>query len=190
MFTLSRPGEDAIRGFLERQKGETFSYAGAGATGGSAPDGYTADSYRVRLGNGAGCYARAKAAIRQWRMFEMPWAHLCRLDEPLEPGTNVAGLFRHFGFWSLNACRIVYVIEEREPLERFGFAYGTLRSHAERGEERFQVELLPGDQSVWYDVRAFSRPRSLIYSAYPLARMLQKRFARDSSLAMIRAAAD
>lgn len=136
----------------------------------------------------ADCFERAKRAIRQWKMFEMPWVSLYRPDAIIEPGTNVASLIHHFGFWSLNACRIVYVIQEHGLVEKFGFAYGTLRSHAERGEERFLVEFVPQDHSVWYDVYAFSRPRPLIGAAYPLARMLQKRFARDSQRAMLRAA--
>ena len=39
----------------------------------------------------------------------------------------VGVLGRHFGLWSLNACRIVYVIEEEGSLlKRYGFAFGTL----------------------------------------------------------------
>jgi len=29
---------------------------------------------------------------------------------------------------------------EEEPIQRYGFAYGTLPDHAETGEERFLVE--------------------------------------------------
>jgi len=79
-----------------------------------------------------------------------------------------------------------YVIEEKGETERYGFAYGTLRDHAERGEERFSVELRRGDETVWYEVLAFSRPSPLISPTYPLARMLQRRFAQDSRRAMKR----
>ena len=41
---------------------------------------------------------------------------------------------RTFGFWSLSAARIVYVIEDAAPVKRFGFAYGTLPNHVECGE--------------------------------------------------------
>jgi uncharacterized protein (UPF0548 family) len=51
----------------------------------------------------------------------------------------VGVLGRHFGVWSLNACRIAYVIEEVPSLRRYGFAFGTLPGHVERGEERFTV---------------------------------------------------
>jgi uncharacterized protein (UPF0548 family) len=119
-------------------------------------------------------------------MFEMPWVQLCWPDTPIEPGATVAVLVSHLGFWSLNFCRIIYVIEESAPIEKYGFAYGTLPDHAERGEERFTVEFDSRDQSVWYDIYAFSRPSPLARLAYPFARHLQKRFARDSKAAMLK----
>jgi uncharacterized protein (UPF0548 family) len=64
---------------------------------------------------------------------------------------NESRLARHYGFWSLNACRVVYVVDDRGAQPRYGFAYGTLMEHAETGEERFTVELRPKDETVWYD---------------------------------------
>src|SRR4029077_5282370 len=62
---------------------------------------------------------------------------------PIHP-SKVAGPLRFllppFGFCFFNACRIVYVMEEHEPFERYGFAYGTLPQHGAIGEERFTVE--------------------------------------------------
>src|SRR5262249_58341872 len=103
-------------------------------------------------------------------------------------GQVVAVIARLFGLWWLNACRIVYVVNEEERVKRFGFAYGTLPQHAESGEERFTVEWHEADDAVWYDIVAFSRPQQLLTRlAYPLVRRLQKRFARDSAAAMQRA---
>ena len=68
----------------------------------------------------------------------MPWLELCWPDAPIRTGTTVAVAVLHFGFWSLNACRIAYV--EDANAERYGFAYGTLTEHEEIGEERFTVE--------------------------------------------------
>jgi uncharacterized protein (UPF0548 family) len=46
------------------------------------------------------------------------------------------------------------------------------------------------DDAVWYDILAFSRPQQFLARlGYPLARRLQKRFARDSAAAMRRAVA-
>jgi uncharacterized protein (UPF0548 family) len=98
---------------------------------------------------------------------------------------------RHFGFFSLNACRIVYVVDEKGSnggICRFGFAYGTLPEHAESGEERFTVEWNHASEEVWYDIFAFSRPRhALPRIGYPLARSLQRKFAAGSKQAMRKA---
>lgn len=121
-------------------------------------------------------------------MFNMPWLRLDRTSAPIQVGTDVAVSVHHFGFYSLNACRIVYVVDEEDPVKRFGFAYGTLAEHAESGEERFAVEWDRGEDTVWYDILAFSRPRNLLARlGYPLSRLLQKRFAEDSKAAMLEA---
>jgi uncharacterized protein (UPF0548 family) len=184
MFLVSQPRRDAIDQFIAAQRIQNFSYPEVGRSREAAPTGYNLDHNRIKLGEGTESFQRAKQATRQWKMFDFPWLQLCWPDSPTEVGTTVAVLVSHFGFWSLNACRIVYVIDEPE---RFGFAYGTLRGHAEIGEERFSVELVPRDGSVWYDVYAFSRPGALARLAYPLSRSLQRRFAADSKAAMLRA---
>jgi len=72
--------------------------------------------------------------------------------------------------------------EEPGDMKRFGFAYGTLPDHAETGEERFTIEWHPNDDSVWYDILAFSRPNKLAAKlGYPITRVFQRRFARDSN---------
>src|ERR1700731_4891378 len=112
-----------------------------------------------------------------------PLARIASASAPIEVGTTVALVVRHWEFWSVNSCRIAYVIAEHRQQEAFGFAYGTLADHTEMGEERFSGEYNSRDQSVWYDLYAFSRPRPLVRTAYPLARMLQRRFIRDSKAA-------
>ena len=61
-------------------------------------------------------FAWAVEALRRWRMYETGWTKLCWPDAPITEGTVVGVLGRHFGLWSLNACRIVYVIEEEAIL--------------------------------------------------------------------------
>ncbi len=121
-------------------------------------------------------------------MFKMPWVSLGWPSVPIQVGTDVAVSIHHFGFYSLNACRIVYVVDEEDPVKRFGFAYGTMAEHAESGEERFTVEWDRDEDTVWYDILAFSRPRQMLARlGYPLSRLLQKRFAEDSKAAMLEA---
>jgi uncharacterized protein (UPF0548 family) len=187
MFSLSKPQRHSIVAFIAAQRNQKFSYAEVGGSRRCAPRGYTVDHNRVNLGEGIETFESAKVAIRQWKMFDIPWLDLCWPDTPIEPGATVAVLVSHLGFWSMNACRIVYVIDERGPSERYGFAYGTLPDHRERGEERFTVEFHPDDQTVWYDLYAFSRPSMLARLAYPFSRAVQKRFARASKAAMQKA---
>jgi uncharacterized protein (UPF0548 family) len=187
MLSLFKPRPDAIRAFLAAQQDRRFSYEHVGASRTTAPNGYVVDHNRVQLGLGWPTFERARDAVRQWRMFDMSWLELCRPDLPIETGATVAMAVQHLGFWSLNACRIVYTIDESAPIEKFGFAYGTLPDHAAKGEERFTVEFHVDDQRVWYDVYAFSRQRPFARLAYPYTRALQKRFAADSKRAMQKA---
>jgi uncharacterized protein (UPF0548 family) len=154
--------------------------------GGPTPDGYDRDRNRQLLGTGEPAFTAARAAIRAWRMFPPPLATIEPAGIPIAPGEVAGVVVRAFGVWFLNAARIVYVIDEPR---RFGFAYGTLPGHAERGEERFLVEWL-ADDTVWYDLDAVSRPRYWAARvAYPLARRLQRRFARLSKASMAAAVA-
>jgi uncharacterized protein (UPF0548 family) len=191
VFSLTAPTEDEVRRFITQQKDSGFSYPDVGASATAVPAGYNVDHNRVQLGNGEDVWQRALRAIRTWRMFSMPWVNLHWQTAPIVVGTDVAVSVHHFGFYSLNACRIVYVVDEEVPIGRFGFAYGTLREHGESGEERFTVEWNREEDSVWYDILAFSRPRqTLARLGYPLSRLLQKKFAKGSKLAMLQPSRD
>jgi uncharacterized protein (UPF0548 family) len=115
-------------------------------------------------------------------MFGFSWLHIFPFEPQIREGEQVAVVVAHLGFWSVNVDRIVYVIDEAD---QFGFAYGTAREHAETGEERFRVLRDPRDDSVWYEIAAYSKPRhALARLGRPFTRALQKRFARDSLAAM------
>ncbi len=192
MFSLRKPSEADVQRFISLQKDLPFSYENVGASrDGTAPPGYVVDRYRVRLGKGPEAYARAVEALRGWQQFDLGWVRLLPPHAPIEVGTTVGVLARHYGFWSLNTARVAYLIEETgQEVERFGFGYGTLPGHAERGEERFGVEWNREDGSVHYYVFAFSRPKHpLAWPGYPFARLLQKRFRRDSMHAIVEAVA-
>lgn len=189
MFSLTAPSEDEIRRFISKQSDSGFSYPEVGASATAVPTGYNVDHNRIQLGSGEVTWQRAAEAIRKWRMFSMAWVNLHWASAPIQVGTDVAVSVHHFGFYSLNACRIVYIVDFDDPMKRFGFAYGTLVEHAESGEERFTVEWNRADDTVWYDILAFSRPRNMLAKlGYPLSRLLQKRFAEGSKAAMVKAA--
>jgi uncharacterized protein (UPF0548 family) len=188
MFCLCRPAESQIRAILADQRARDFSYPDVGATRGELPAGYAVLRGRVDLGQGSAAFASAMDSLLRWKMFDVPGVRLCWPDMPIQAATAVAVLVRHVGFWSINCCRIVYVIDADGPIRRFGFAYGTLPEHAEQGEERFKVEWNRGSNVVSYDILSFSRPgNTAVKFAHPVARWLQKRFLRNSLAAMVAA---
>lgn len=187
MFLVREPSEEDAARFVASQRDLPFTYAEVGATNASPPTGYNIDHNRIQLGSGEAIYRKAVSALKNWRHFDLGWVTIAPCGVPVEVGATVAVKARAFGTWSLSATRIVFTIEEER---RFGFAYGTLPDHVEKGEEQFLVEWLP-DDTVWYDILAFSRPRHpLVRLSAPLARRLQKQFARDSLNRMKLLAAD
>ena len=175
------PNNQNLLAFLRQQKAQPFSYSETGRTKSDFPKGYNHDHNEVRLGEGREVFLKAKEAIRSWSMFPAPWTQIYPADVPPQSGQEVVVLFRLFGLWWLNSCRIVYMINEAT---HFGFAYGTLPAHIEKGEEQFSVEI-KADGSVWYRIKAFSWPRHwLARLAYPVGRYFQRKFVRDSFDAM------
>jgi uncharacterized protein (UPF0548 family) len=156
-----------------------------------APNGFKADHQRTFVGVGEAAYEASKEAIRRWAMFPGEMTTLYWPDQRIQVGADVAVLFRAGPLWSLNPCRIVYVIDDASPnacVHRFGFAYGTLAGHLECGEERFSVSWNRDDDSVHYELFAVSRPNHLLTRiGYPYARFVQARFRRLSARSMIRA---
>lgn len=189
MLRLRKPSPDDVRAFLAEQSALAFTYPEVGATATAPPAGYVVDHTRARIGTGEAAFLDAKAALARWEQFALGWVEAVPADVPLAAGACVGVLARAVGVWWLNACRIVYTVDDEVgAVQRFGFAYGTLPGHAAIGEERFLIEFDRADGSVSYDILAFSRPRHpLARLGYPLARRTQKRFGRDSVATMTRA---
>ena len=117
------------------------------------------------------------------------WVEAWSPDTPIQSGEVVAVMGRAIGMWWLNACRIVYAVDESGPISKFGFAYGTVPGHVESGEERFLIEWDQKTDSVSYDILAFSKPNHFLTRlGYPVVRRMQQRFGRDSAAAMLLAA--
>jgi uncharacterized protein (UPF0548 family) len=161
MFLARRPSPRAIQAFIEASRQLPLSYEPIGLAE-QTPEGFTTDQQRTVVGRGEAAFGRARVALAAWRHFDLGWVELFPPGTPVQQGAVVASLIRHLGFWSLNGCRVVYVIEGDGE---FGFAYGTLTNHAESDEEIFKVSLCPETNEVSYLIRAVSRPRA------PLARV-------------------
>lgn len=188
MFSFRKPSPETVQRFLAEQKKCAFTYSAVGDTEKTPPAGFVVDHTRVRLGDGEKVFHEARANIRRWGHFKLGWVESSSCDIPVLQGQVVGVLARVFGVWCLNACRIVSVIDTAtSDLQRFGFVYGTLPGHVECGEERFLIEWDRSDDSVWYDIVAFSRPHHVLARiGYPVVRRLQKKFARDSAAVMQR----
>lgn len=185
MLALRKPTPQQIESFLRSQSAQDFTYRNIGATAGEPPARYVVDHTRVEMGSGDAVFDAARAALEAWEQFSLPWLSAAPETTPIEQDAVIAIVARTFGVWWLNACRIVYVIDESDAFSRrFGFAYGTLPDHAGTGEERFLIEK-DRNGTVWYDILAFSRPHHLLARlGYPVVRHIQRRFGRESAQSM------
>jgi uncharacterized protein (UPF0548 family) len=182
VLSLRKPSAQKIAEFLAAQAKLELTYSAVGATRTTPPPGYVVDHTRIMLGQGQEVFHAARAALKRWEQFHLTWLEACPSTTPIKEGAVVAILARSLALWWLNACRIVYVVDEGD---KFGFAYGTLPDHMGTGEERFLIEWDRNDDSVWFDILAFSRPHRLLARlGYPWMRRMQKRFGRESAAAM------
>lgn len=189
MLSLLRPSDQEVNRRLAGQQDAAYTYDEVGCTKSlleATPNAkrrgpFNLDRTRALLGCGQECYTRSCDAIRRWEPCNVGWASLHRADTPFEAGQTIAIVACTYGLWSVNVSRLIYTIDEVGEIRRFGFAYGTLPHHVERGEERFCVEWDQQTDQVWYRISAVSEPHHwLVKAGYRLARRTQWRFARDS----------
>ena len=186
MFLARRPSGEAIDRFVRDSHELPLSYDQIGIVNAEAP-GRDLDEAIVTIGRGKGDFERARDALVAWNHFDIGWVAAFPRQAPVAAGTVVAVLIHHFGFWSLNGCRVLYTVGSRDDT-RFGFAYGTLTNHAESGEELFDVFRDPESDDVRYRIRATSQPQAMLARiGQPIVRALQARFRRDSADSMVRA---
>jgi uncharacterized protein (UPF0548 family) len=189
MFFLQRPTPQVLKQFRQTAERDSLSYEEVCATlKDPLPSGYHIDHNRTCLGRGEDLFERARAALDEWKMFDLGWLKLIHPPVPVTPGQTVMILAHTWGLYSLSASRVLKMVDTDDgDTRRWGFCYGTLRHHVERGEERFTVEYSRKGDLVWYDILAFSRPQHpLARLAYPVSRAAQRRFARDSKATMQR----
>jgi len=187
MFLARRPTPHEIERFLHASEDLPHSYGPIGIVT-SHTVGRRLDEATIAVGRGIADFERARAALVAWKQFDIGWVETFPRHAPVTAGTVVAVLIRHFGFWSLNGCRVLYEVGDQTETARFGFAYGTLTNHAESGEELFEVFIDPRTQDVVYRIRAISWPQTaLTRVGQPVVRALQARFRRDSVAAIARA---
>jgi len=187
MFLVRRPSGTDIDRFVDRSRELPLSYDPPGIVR-DRFDVSRFDEQLVTIGRGDADFERARTALVAWTHFDFGWVEAFPRQRSTDPGTVVAVLIRHLGFWSLNGARVLYHVGGKDGERAFGFAYGTLTNHAESGEELFEVFLDGRSGDVMYRIRAVSRPQAaLAWIGQPIVRVLQARFRRDSAAAMKRA---
>lgn len=192
MFFFGKPRPRDVERFFQKALNSSFSYEELRATQDQIPTSFTIDRYAQFLGHGREIFEAGKKAILDWKMYPAGWTRIHCFDELAENTTFVAEI-AHFGFHSLNACRVLYFMddkaeEERGDVTRFGFGFGTLEDHAECGEEVFTIEWHAPSDEVYFRILAMSKPQScLVRLAWPLGRMLQKRFAYEARQSVLQA---
>jgi uncharacterized protein (UPF0548 family) len=171
-----RPSASDLESLLEQVTERDLNYAERGATReGTLPRGYRHGHLGVELGRGEIPWTRGREALRHWQAHRHVGATLTPTEPALEPDTTLLSTLRTGPMFVVAPCRIVYVTDEPE---RFGFAYGTLPGHPERGEEAFHVVRSGGD-AVRFEITVFSRPADLLVRlGGPIARLLQDRVSR------------
>jgi uncharacterized protein (UPF0548 family) len=183
-ISISKPSPTTIEAALAEARTQSLTYAPVrGTLSTEKKQGYDNDAQRVAVGQGMADFLKAKAALQRWAHFPTAWTAILPADTPIVQDEVLTMYFRLFGLWWQNTCKIIYVVDKPT---RFAFAYGTLPGHIECGEEVFGVEM-DEDGVVWYDLRAFSKPKVwYVRLGYPLARLLQEKFRQDSALSVRR----
>jgi uncharacterized protein (UPF0548 family) len=89
------------------------------------------------VGSGGAAFAAARTALSTWVPHTGIGATIEPPGQPVEEGATILVVLRFGPFTVVAPDRVVAVVDEPR---RFAFAYGTLPSHPERGEESFTAE--------------------------------------------------
>ena len=153
---------------LARLADMPFTYREVGATAGALPEGYHHVRESAVVGHGGDRFQSAATRVMRWGMLRGAGLGVRASSEVAEAGSVVVVRLGPVAAPS----RVVYVVDDDN--ER-GFAYGTLRGHAESGEERFSVRYDPRTDEVFAEVTAFSRHATWwSRAAGPLTSLLQR----------------
>jgi len=130
----------------------TLTYPETGRTrDGDLPAGYRHVRRHAVIGHGPAAFAGVREGMRDWQIHKLAGLRVRSAGTP-GPGVSFSAAL---GFLWV-PCEIVWLRDENSV---YGYGFGTLAGHPERGEEAFEAGLAP-DGSVTFSIRAFSRPAS------------------------------
>lgn len=151
----------------------TFTYPEVGRTrDGDLPPGYRHVRRDDVIGHGEQAFHRVREGMRGWRIH-----HLAGLRVRCDAAVPDVDVVFSAGLGLLNLrlwvpCRVVWV---RDDEVAYGYGFGTIPRHPERGEEAFEVTL-DRRGTVRFSIRAFSLPASWYAKlGGPITTLLQDR---------------
>ncbi len=190
MFLTHKPTDAELNNFLSQQSKLNVQYSGVEMTRtGKVPENmYRKHLAETVLGVGENTFNDAVQSMKAWQNFAVNWILLYPNEPKIAPGTTLVVCADHGLLWSMNACRIIFVIDETIGSKRqFGFTYGTLPGHVEQGEELFLIEWDTVTDQVTYEILAYSKSNHpLVSLMWPVAAMIQDQFRKDSIVALKR----
>ena len=172
LITVGSPTAAAIERVLAEARAGAPTYDQVGSSlAADLPAGYRHDRWSVTLGRRAEVFERAIAGLKRWEGHRHAGIAVHPAGAPPVAGADVA-LVIPVGLLTLTvANRVVAVVDEDR---RFAVVYGTLPGHGEQGEEAFVVNRHE-DDTVTFDIVAFSRPVGFSRFGAPVVRRLQQR---------------
>ncbi|HLW16034.1 MAG TPA: DUF1990 domain-containing protein [Actinomycetota bacterium] len=171
-IALRRPSDEKVIGVWEQQSSLPITYKNAGMTRGGPHRGYR--HHRATVSLGVGTFEKARDAVRSWGA-QRGAGFGVHPERPVAQGMAVLVYGRLGPLYTSVCCRVIYIVDEDD---RWGFAYGTLPHHVERGEESFIVSK-DKDDNVTFTVESLSRPATVVARlGSPIARAIQARITR------------
>eukprot|EP01024_Parvocaulis_polyphysoides_P008848 TRINITY_DN12658_c0_g1_i7.p2 TRINITY_DN12658_c0_g1~~TRINITY_DN12658_c0_g1_i7.p2 ORF type:complete len:231 (-),score=15.99 TRINITY_DN12658_c0_g1_i7:1165-1764(-) len=192
VFTLFKPGFEQANDALKDAKKPNYSEVAQTKSESLTGYQWMIDSHKIQLGKGKKTYQTAKEALENWEQLQLDWVNVPHANAiPLEPGQRFVISGRTLGVWTSNPLEVTYKYENSKRVDKkrinvFGVGSSTLNGHLLAGEESFRIEWDRSDNSVWYKIYTFSKPsHPLAVLAYPIVRLQQSRFCRDSKKKML-----
>ncbi len=172
-MSLRRLGPTQLETLLVKARLASPNYSEVGASrDAELPSGFHHVRMSERVGDAAS-FDVAVEGLRTWVAHEGAGLRV-HPYEPLSPGATVLLVTTVGPMQIVAPCRIVAVF--KEPYS-FGFSYGTLPGHPERGEESFTLNLRNG--ATFFTITAFSKPVDrLARLAGPIGRAVQRSVTR------------
>lgn len=141
---FGRPSHAQLEQLLERARRSALSYDHVGSTLPGAEPRPRLRRRHLVLGQGPEAFGSAARGLRRWSCQKGVGATVHPADAAIEVDSSLLVVLHIGPVKVVVPNRVVAVVDEPT---RFGFAYGTLEGHQERGEESFVAELL-GDGTV------------------------------------------